>query len=69
MAIGRSSHAIPTNKAIASSARSRNPTVCINTTREAGERMRASSRPVSAGFRLWNGMQQSGEPMGLFIGR
>ena len=36
--LGRSSHAIPTNGAITSSARSRNPTVCIDTTREAGER-------------------------------
>ena len=31
--------------------------------------MRASSLPVSAGFRLWNGTQQSSEPMELFIGR
>ena len=30
--------------------------------------LRASSRPVSAGFRLWNGMQQSGETMERVIG-
>ena len=47
MAMDRSSHAIPQTKAIASSARSRIPIVCIATTREACERMRASSLPVS----------------------
>ena len=68
MAIGRSSHAIPTNCANSISARSRNPTVCIKTTREACERMRVSSRPVSNGFRLWNGTQQSGRPAERFAG-
>ena len=41
--LGRSSHAIPSDEAIPSSARSRNPTVCIDTTRGACERMRVSS--------------------------